>query len=546
MLKLAGSGAAGLALAGCTGDQGTDTPSGDTETPTDGDSAGEGEETDFHFIAGQVFGTIDPAKQVDYTQALAMQNLYDELVTVDTKTFKPKQHLATEWTTEDGGNTWVFTIRDDVTFTNGDQLTAEDVAYSMKRMLKIKQGFSSFWLDTLSPENVEARDEQTVAFTFNQVYGPTLATVVQFYIVNSGVVKENAQDGDLGQEYLNNNSAGSGAYNLTNWSQGNSIQAEAYDDYWKGWPDNRFDRFRSTVVTEVSTIKNMMREGKGDMTDQYQGTETYKEMASYDNVEVPEVPQLQLFHLPMNTQKAPTDDINVRKAIAYAFDYETAVNEIIGGGAKAAGPVPRKMAGHSDNVEPLSQDLDKAKEFLDKAEYSVQEINDIGLTHVVVAGGGLQRRMGLLNQSSLSELGIELSVEPMQWAGITDAATSKDSTPHITNIFHTAKMPSPDSHTYLMYHPSSFGSYISMSWYTTDELERVLEEARATQNLDERLAKYKKAQELAVEGFPSVYVANPPYRIGKNKNVSGWKYRGVMGFDWDVQRMYREGDGRMK
>lgn len=557
-LELMGAGATTVALAGCAGEGGgqdTTTEGSDTtesqdasgETTTGQQDGGDGGGTnDFHFIAGQVFGTLDPAEQVDYTQGLAAQNLYDEFVTVDPESLQPTAHIAESWETENEGRTWVFTIRDDVTFTDGASMTAEDVVYSMKRMLDMEAGYSSFWLDYLDPSNVTARDEQTVAFEFDQAYGPALATLVQFYIVNSAVVKQNAQDGDYGNAYLQNNSAGSGAYELDNWSQGTSIEASAYEDYWKGWEDDSFDTFRSTVITEQSTIINTMRQGNGDMTDQYMGTQAYEEMDSLSNVRVPEVPQLQLFHLPLNTQKAPTDDINVRKAIAYAFDYESAVNNVVGGGAVAAGPVPREMAGHNGDLSPMSQDLDRAKEFLDQSEYTVQEINDIGLEHVVVAGTELQRQIGLLNQAGLKELGINVEINPQQWATLTDRATSAESTPHMANIFHTAKMPSPDSHTYLMYHPSSFGSYISQSWYTTDEITSVLEEARSTSNLQDRLAKYQEAQSLVVEGMPSVFIANPPYRIGINENVGDWQYQGVMSFDWDVHSMHRKGDGRAK
>ncbi|MFC5972965.1 ABC transporter substrate-binding protein [Halomarina salina] len=551
-LKLAGAGAAGVALSGCSssggGSGGTDDGNpGGNESSTDSNGGGGGSgsgSNDFHFIAGQVFGTLDPAEQVDYTQGLAAQNLYDELITVDAESLQPTEHLAESWDTENEGKTWVFTLRDDVTFSNGDSLTADDVVYSMKRMLSLEAGYSSFWLSYLDPEDVSARDERTVEFTFSQAYGPALATFVQFYIVNSAVVEENASGDDWGRGYLQSNSAGSGAYVLDNWEQGNSIEASAYEDYWKGWNENSFDTFRSTVITEQSTIVNTMQQGDGDMTDQYMGVQAYEQMDSFSNVRVPEVPQLQLFHFPMNTQKAPTDDINVRKAIAYAFDYDSAVNDIIGGGAQATGPVPQEMAGHNDDLTPVSQDLEKAQQFLDQAEYSVDEINEIGLEHVVVAGTELQRQMGLLNQSCLNELGIELTINPQQWASITDKATSAESTSHLTNIFHTAKMPSPDSHTYLMYHPSSFGSYISQSWYSTDELTSVLEEARTTTDLEGRLDKYREAQSLIVEGMPSVFIGNPPYRIGINQNVEGWKYRGVMSFDWDVHSMTRKGDGR--
>lgn len=551
-LKLMGAGAASVTLAGC----GSDSEQGDgdgggagTDDDQDqgtSDDQGDDSTNDFHFVAGQVFGTLDPAEQVDYTQGLAAQNLYDEFISVDGDTGEPTANLAESWDTEDDGRTWVFTIRDDVTFTDGTAMTAEDVAYSMKRMLALERGYASFWLDYLDADAITARDEHTVAFEFNQAYGPALATFVQFYIVNSEALKENEQDEDWGREYLRSNSAGTGAYVLDEWAEGESIRTTAYEDYWKGWEDNSFDVFRSTVITEESTIKTTMQQGEGDMTDQYMGTEAYKEMDSYSNVRAPEVPQLQLFHLPLNCRKAPTDDIHVRKAIAYAFDYESAVNDIIGGGAVATGPVPREMAGHNSDLEPMSQDLDKAKEHLDQSDYSVEEINEIGLEHVVVAGTELQRQIGLLNQAGLGELGIDVEINPNQWARLTDRATDPESTAHITNIFHTAKMPSPDSHSYLMYHPSAMGSYVSQSWYTTDELTAVLEEARKTTDLQSRLEKYGEAQELIVEGMPSVFVANPPYRIGINENVGGWEYKGVMSHDWDVHSMHRKGGGRAK
>ena len=144
------------------------------------------------------------------------------------------------------------------------------------------------------------------------------------------------------------------------------------------------------------------------------------------------------------------------------------------------------------------------------------------------------------------ELGIEVEINPQQWARITDRATSAESTPHMAKIFHTAKMPSPDTFTYQMYHPSAFGSYISQSWYTTDELTSVLEDARGATDLETRLGLYQDAQELIVDGMPSVFIANPPYRIGINENVGGWAYGGVMSFDWDVHSMYRDGDGRRR
>lgn len=548
-----------MVLAGCAGQEPRENVSpaedgdGDTPTESEQDDTDTGEEHELVNLATQVIGTIDPAKHTDYTEVAAVLNYYDPLVYVDPETNKPTDFIATDWRVENDGQTWVFDLRTDVPFHDGGTLTADDVVYTINRNLSLGLGYSSLWAGIIEPGTAEARDDTTVAFDTTERYGPFLATLVQLFIVDSETVKANEQDGeygergDYGQAYLKENVAGSGPYTLASWQSGDEMVFEAFDDYWQGWDANSFDTARMKVIEEESTIRTLMQQGDADMTSQFLSTESYEAMDRFDNVRVEEVSQLQLFHLPINVQKPPTDDINVRKAIIHAFDYETAIDDIIKGGARAAGPVPREMAGHNGNIEPYQQDLDAARAALEASDYTVDEINEMGLEQVFVANFPLERKIALLLTENLKEIGItEVENNPQQWATITDRAGNSDTTPHITHIFHTAKFPSPDGHTYLMYHPSSYGSYISMSWYSTDELQQVLEEARTTVDLDQRLEKYKEAQELIVEGYPSVFVANPPYRIGLNENLGGWAYRGVLSFDLRWSTMHRSGDGRAK
>lgn len=558
-LKSVGTGGVVASLAGCTGSNTDENPdqqtTGSTQEQSEGGTTTAGTDgggtNEFVFVVTQVFGTIDPAKQTDYTEGFAAQNFYDPFITTDPESFEPTGHLVTEWNVEDDGATWVFSLREDVPHQNGGTLTADDVVYSMNRMLSLGEGQASLWSNRLEAgEDITARDEHTVEFSLDQSYGPLLASLTQFFVVDSQTVKANEADGefgergDYGQQYLSSNVAGTGGYTLKNWSTGNTLEMEAFDDYWNGWPDNRFDTVRAEVISELSTVKNMMKLGNADMTDQYMGTSTYEEMAGYPNVEVPTTAQIQIFHIPMNTQKPPLDDINVRKAIAYAFDYQSAVDNIVGGGSKAAGPVPRNLFGHNDDVSPSTQDLDAAKAALDEADYTVEEINDIGLEHAVIAGIESQRQFGLLNQSGLQELGIEVEINPIQWSTLTDRATQIESSPHMANVYLSPVIPSPDNYTYFMHHPDAFGTYWSLSWYSTEELTEVLDQTRQETDFDARMDLYEEAQQLIVDGFPSLYVANPPYRVGLNKNVGGFQYRPPLAFEWDVSQLYREGDGR--
>jgi peptide/nickel transport system substrate-binding protein len=83
----------------------------------------------------------DPGVGNDQSDAITMANLYDPLVYPDLQG-EPSPHIATDWSVSDDGIEYIFTIREDVKFHSGNQLTAEDVVYSMKRMLTIGEGFA--------------------------------------------------------------------------------------------------------------------------------------------------------------------------------------------------------------------------------------------------------------------------------------------------------------------------------------------------------------------------------------------------------------------
>ena len=558
-LKVAGSGAVTAAVAGCTSQQPAD--GGDETTQEDGGtttddttSSGGGDENEMVYMAVDALSSIDPAKPGGATDYSIILNLYDTFLYIGGgEDFKTVGNLATDWTTENDSQTWVFTLREDVTFHDGTPLTAEDVVYSMKRALRLKAGPTFLWLDVIEPENISARGEYEVVFDLNYPFGPFFASLAQFFVANSSVAKENEEDGSYGehgdyaQDYLGNTPAGSGPYTLESWEQSSQLVMDAYPDYWGGWEENQFDTARVKIVGEDSTAKILMKQGDADLSSKFLATEIYEEMSTYDNVEILKSPQLFTWMFHMFTQKPPLDDVNVRKAITYAFDYEPVVTEIFAGGDVAQGPVPIKMPGHNDDIPAYSQDLDTAKAALDDAEYSLAEINDIEIEVMYTSVLAWERPISLLLQSALKKIGIEnVTLADTEWATMLDRVTSKESTPHFTQVGNTAKMLSPDSYTFGMYHSSSWGKINASSWWTTDELEGTLEDARRTASQAERFAKYKEAQQLIVDGYPSLYLANPPYRAARNTNLGGWSYKGLLSYDHRFYDMHRIGDGRAK
>lgn len=506
-------------------------PAKEEEAPAKESMADEGTIT---YVTTQTTATLDPALHTDETESVMVINAYDSLLIPDDEG-NPTPNIATEWDVSDDGTVYTFKLRDDITFHDGSGLMADDVVYSMNRMLSIQKGYSWLWSDILEPGNTTAVDDYTVEFKLNKAYSPFLATLVQLFIVNKDVLVENQADGDYGefgdygQEFLTREDAGSGAYVITHYEPGTLITFEAFDDYWKGWDaPNHVQKVQFRLIGEHATEKLMLEQGEADIVEQWLDPQLFEDLKKAEGVVVQEDPSAQLFFLTLNTAKAPLDDVHVRRAISYAFDYETAANQIMGGATQARGPVPRLMPGHNEDVMVYEQDMEKAKEELAQSEYAGQ---DLKITYVYVSTLESERKIGLLLKDNLSELGIDVEIQGEQWARITDMVTDPETSPHMVAIFHTAKYPSPDSHTFAMFHPSAHGTYMSASWYQNPEVSELLQEARLATTQEEAMELYKQAQETVTEEAAALFITNSVHRIAYRDRVEGYNYVPILGWD---------------
>ena len=335
-------------------------------------------------------------------------------------------------------------------------------------------------------------------------------------------------DAVYGQAYLENNAAGTGPYVVNKWARETEISFTAFEDYWQGWGENQIKEAEMKFVSEEATAKTLLVSGQADVIHQYLNQTAYTEFQGQDGIVVQEDPSSMLQEMPMNTQKAPTDDINVRKAIATAFDYEAATQQILSGASQAEGPVPVTVAGHSDNVTTFTRDVEKAKEYLAQSKYAGQ---DITVTFMYLGDNAAQRQYSQLLTSNLNEIGIEVEFIPSTWPQVTEAAISPASTANLTMISDTLKYPHVDSHTYGKYHPSTHGNFRTNAWLDDDAVTAKLEEARVETDVDAQNALYKEAQDLITELAPSVYIANTTHRIAFRDYVEGYEFVPLMGFD---------------
>ncbi|MGM0446204.1 MAG: ABC transporter substrate-binding protein [Bacillota bacterium] len=482
----------------------------------------------------QEISTIDPSKTTDWTESMVIVNLYDTLVTPNPDgTMAPL--IAEDWEFSDDGLEYKFFLNEGIKFHDNSELTAEDVKFSFDRMLELKQGYSWLWLDVV--EDVKVIDDYTIEVVLNEPYSPFISTLPWLAILNKNQVLENEVDGDMGQDWLLENDAGSGAYKFKSWERGNQIIFEKFEDYFLGFEDNSVDEVRARVIYSDSTVLSEMRTGDLTIADHYRAMETYDRLNNLDDVKIQTAQSGEIFYLKINTKKTPVDNIHVRKALSWAFDYETFNTKIEVDTEQSRGPVPKIIAGHNPDVFQYEKNLDKAREELEKSGY---EPGELTITFCYVEGFEMQRKLGLMYQSDLAKVGINLELRPETWGRITDLASTEESTPHITAIFSAANYPDPDNYLYTAYHSSASGTWMSMEWLQNEEIDKMIMEARKTLEAEERNEIYYEIQDKIVDLAPDIFIYSLLKRYGMQENLKGFEFVPVMSFEYDFHKMYFE------
>lgn len=454
-------------------------------------------------------GELDPAKASDYADSQLMFNVYDTLVWSDsTGAIVPL--VAESWTTSDDGTVYTFNLRDDVTFHDGSTLAASDVAFSLERMLAIGQGFAYLFDGWVT--NVEAVNDTTVAFTLSQPYAPFLGSLVRLPIVNEAVVRDNlaAGDygdlGDYGQGFLSNNDAGSGAYTVTSHNPQELTVMRKFDDYFQGFADRAPDEVHLRYSLEAATVRTLMSRREHDITSQWLPTEVLSAMAR-DGLPIYTEGGTSVFYITLNGQRAPTDDVHVRRAIAHAFDYDAlisilAVTPDISLGQKIAGPLPAGFPGADPSLELPVRDLDAARAELAQSSYSGSQLT---MEIAWVAEVPMEEKVALLFQQNMSEIGINVNIVRMPWVLMTEQATQAATTPNATTVFVSTPFPDADAQLYSLYHSEAAGTWLSMSWVNDEEVDALLNAGRVETDPDARNQIYYQLQERILDIRPAIF-----------------------------------------
>lgn len=328
--------------------------------------------------------SIDPAEAFELSTAEVTANSYNLLVRLNPdKTSEVVNELADSWTISDDKLTYTFKLKPGLKFASGNPITAEDVAYSFERAVKLDKSpaflLTQFGLtgDNVA-EKAKAADELTFTLTVDKPYAPsfvlnvltsTVASVVDKKLVASKAkpvtpTAEYKYDTDFGNEFLKTGYAGSGPYKVLAWKANEAVVMEANPNYFGEKP--KLKRVIYRYMKESATQRLALETGDIDVARNLEPGDLAA-VSKKDGLATTSAPKGTIYYIGLNQKNANLAKPEVREAFKYLVDYDAIGETIIKGiGEIHQTFLPKGQLG-ALNENPYKFDVAKAKELLAKA-----------------------------------------------------------------------------------------------------------------------------------------------------------------------------------
>ena len=478
--------------------------------------------------------TLDPMLSFDGQSPLLWRAAYESLLTYDGPKLGYKPLLASSWSVSKDGLTYIFHIRDGVTFSDGTPLDANAVKLSIQRLQKLNQGVSYAFANLKS---VETPDKMTVRLMLSKPFEPLPSAFAGIYsamLISPKVI----QSKELGQGYLRSHMAGTGPYLLQSYVQSQKAVFVRNPHYWRGWSGSHFDKIVIVYVHDPSTERLLLDRGEGDFA-LFLPDDVRNAMQNDPGVTVTDVPSLNLYYIYLPVFKGPTKSRLVRQAIAYAFNYQQEIKDNLQGHARQArGPIPSTFLGYDPSLSMYSYNPAKARALLKAAGYPH---GGFTLKLIYEHGYYWKRPVAELLQSNLADLGIKLEIQELSPSTWTSTLSNKATAGELSPVVWWPTLRSPWDYLYTQFATAAQGSAgYNWAYYSNSELDRLLEQGAEEPDPARAQAIWNRAQEILVRDVPALYLYEGNYRLPMRSDIGGFVFNGVDIETFDFYALHRK------
>jgi peptide/nickel transport system substrate-binding protein len=484
-------------------------------------------------VVGAAFDikSLDPARGFEQIGGMVHKATYDTLVTLDENDVSHiVPDLAQSWDVSPDAKTFTFHLRQGVKFqTSGNVLTSADVKWSWERAMGIK-GNPSFLFDGIS--SIETPDASTVKVTKSDAdpafiakgsfpaFAPLDSKTV---MAHGGASGPDANTTDTAEQWLNQNSAGTGPFIMSRYVQDSEVDVQKFAGYWNG--DAKFDRVIYRNIPEAATEKLTLQAGDIDIATEV-SPDAVADLQSNSQLKVVQGVGADIFFLLMNENPALTSGAMsnpmVQNAVRYALDYD-GINALVGGPAATPPSIlPLGFLGAYTPDHAFKRDLTMAASLLAQAGYPNGFSVDLQYPTNFSRSGVSFDIVAQKIQSDLGDAGITVTLKPGEIN--TELANYRNGTEGLG--FWLWGPDYFDSNDYLAFLPE--GIVGKRANWTNANSDPAIQQLRDQINVETNSAKraqlWQQAQDYLMQNGPWASVVQPGIYIATRANIGNYVY----------------------
>ncbi|MFU0832125.1 MAG: ABC transporter substrate-binding protein [Oscillospiraceae bacterium] len=389
--------------------------------------------------------------------------------------------VAQSYEIAEDATSYIFHIREGITFHNGNEVTAEDVKYSLETAAGLSGG-KVLVSELENIASVEIKDESTVVVNLKQPDYEFLP-----YLTCAIVPKDYTEQ--------DSHPIGTGPFEFESYTPQQSIVLKKNPNYWQ--PDlPKLDRVTFKLESDSNALLLDLQGGSVD------GASIANNIASQigSGFQLIESNSNAVQLLGLNNAAAPFDDVKVRQAISYAINPDEIIDAVNFGKAVRSGTpvIPGLKKYFNDSLtHAYDQDIEKAKQLLAQAGYP----DGFSMTITVPSNYTVHVDTAQVIVSELSKVGIRASIEQVDFATWLDTVyTNRQYESTIISVDGATLSPRSYLSRYLSDADNNFLNYKS------EEFDTIYKQAENEPDEDKRIELYKKAQEILSQDAASVYI----------------------------------------
>lgn len=427
--------------------------------------------------------------------------------------------LAQDWQWRDGRRSLSFRIRPDAAWHDGNPVTAEDVAWTVRIAADPEYGYLSAG-DFEQLSDAVARDSVTVDLTFTVPFSADLEPFVALPILPRHLLGQLEPAQFQTAEY-HRVPVGNGPFRLSERRSDGTLVFERFAGYPEELGRPYLDRFVRRTVPEASTLLAELESGNIDICIT---SSSVADRVDGMRLEVRSVEPSLTHVLPLDTRQPPFNDVRVRRAVSAALQRSEIAAAISTAARPARGPLPEASPWYEADLAQPDADSALAASLLDEAGWSRTNrvrTNAQGerLRFTLAAPQGTESILTVV-QAHLSRLGIAVDLRFMEWASYLGIIQDADRRPAAMFLgFVPEKIFNPAAELYSQFHSNG---HANLSSYSVAEVDSLLDDLVQETSEEQLSLGYREMQRRAAEDVPILYVVNDPRVI-----IIGHRLRGV-------------------